>query len=238
MTEPTLALSAAFMIGLLGSTHCMGMCGGISSALALALPVGPYFQWRRLGLLLTYNGARITSYVLIALLLALPGSLAAQSWLGAGEVLRTLSGVLLILMGLAIGQWWSGIYRLERVGNPLWKKLAPVAQRLLPVTRLPQAAALGFLWGWLPCGLVYSALSWAIIQPSLGQTAWVMGGFGLGTLPIMLASGLFATRLQRWRTHPRFRRLSGALLILFGVWTIPATQRVIHTLSLALPLSN
>lgn len=133
--NPELYLSypSAFLIGLLGSTHCLGMCGGISASLSMALPVGRGFRFRQTVMLLAFNFGRIGSYVLIATLVALASTSAASQWASAGLVLRTLAGLLLIFMGLSMGQWWQGIRYVERVGAPIWARLSPMTRRLLPV---------------------------------------------------------------------------------------------------------
>ncbi|MCH8497542.1 MAG: sulfite exporter TauE/SafE family protein [Marinobacter sp.] len=211
------------MIGLLGSTHCLGMCGGISASLSMALPVGPGYRWRQSVMLWLFNGGRIASYVLLATLIALISTRASEHWLALGPLLRSLAGLLLILMGLAIGQWWQGIRHIERIGAPIWRRLSPATRRLLPVKRPRQALLLGALWGWLPCGLVYSTLGWAALQPTVGSAALTMLAFGLGPLPSMLATGYAASQFQRLRQHPAVRRLAGALMIGFGIWTLPLT---------------
>ncbi|MDX1554018.1 MAG: sulfite exporter TauE/SafE family protein [Marinobacter sp.] len=219
--ELYLSYSSAFLIGLLGSTHCLSMCGGISASLSMALPVGKGFRLRQTFMLLAFNGGRIGSYTLIAALLALLSTSAAGYWTQLGPVLRTLAGILLILMGLSMGQWWQGIRYVERIGGPVWKRLSPLTRRVLPVHHAGQALALGALWGWLPCGLVYSTLGWAALQPTVGSAAATMMFFGLGTLPSMLATGYAAAWISKLREQRRFRQLAGLLLIGFGIWTLP-----------------
>ncbi len=221
--NPDLYLSypSAFMIGLLGSTHCLGMCGGISASLSMALPVGRGFRLRQTLLLLGFNAGRIGSYCLIATLVALASTSAANQWQEAGLVLRSLAGVLLIFMGLSMGQWWQGIRYVERVGAPIWARLSPLTRRLLPVNHGGQALLLGALWGWLPCGLIYSTLGWAALQPTVGSAALTMLFFGLGTLPSMLATGYAASRVKALQGNGLFRKVTGGLLILFGLWTLP-----------------
>lgn len=216
-----LSYSSAFLIGFLGSTHCLGMCGGISASLSMALPVGPGFRLRQTLMLLAFNGGRIGSYVVLATLIALLSTQAVDSWAELGGILRTLAGVLLIGMGLAMGQWWQGIRQVERLGAPLWRKLSPLTKHFIPVKHIRQALALGMLWGWLPCGLVYSTLGWAALQPTVGTAALTMLCFGLGTLPSMLATGYAASWVKHLRTQRHFRKLAGLLLIGFGLWTIP-----------------
>ena len=219
--ELYLSYSSAFAIGLLGSTHCLGMCGGISASLSMALPVGRGFRFRQTMLLLAFNFGRIGSYSLIAAGIALLSTQAAGQWAWAGLVLMTLAGVLLIFMGLSMGQWWQGIRYIERAGAPVWRALSPLTKRFLPVNNAGQALALGSLWGWLPCGLVYSTLGWAALQPTVPSAALTMFFFGLGTLPSMLATGYAAQWIRGIKSHQGVRKISGLLLILFGLWTLP-----------------
>jgi len=221
--QPELYLSypSAFLIGLLGSTHCLGMCGGISASLSMALPVGRGFRMRQTLLLLAFNLGRIGSYALIAALVALVSTTAARQSQTAGLLLMTLAGLLLIFMGLSMGQWWQGIRFVEKVGAPIWRWLSPFTKGLLPIHHSWQALALGSLWGWLPCGLVYSTLGWAALQPTVPSAALTMVFFGLGTLPSMLATGYAANWIRGLKSNQGFRKLSGVLLILFGLWTLP-----------------
>ncbi|MGF2735121.1 sulfite exporter TauE/SafE family protein [Marinobacter sp. DUT-1] len=216
-----LSYPSAFLIGLLGSTHCLGMCGGISASLSMALPVGRGFRFRQSLMLLAFNFGRIGSYTLIAALIAVLSTGAASQWTLAGMVLRTVAGLLLIFMGLSMGQWWQGIRYVEKIGAPVWQKLSPLTRRLMPIHHPGQALALGALWGWLPCGLVYSTLGWAALQPTVTSAALTMFFFGLGTLPSMLATGYAASWVRGLQKHQAVRKVSGALLILFGLWTLP-----------------
>ncbi len=218
--ELALSFPAAFIIGLLGSTHCLGMCGGISASLSMALPVGRRFRFRQLALLLAFNAGRIGSYMVIATLIAWLSINATSTWSSLGPVLRTLAGLLLVMMGLSMGQWWNGVRYVERAGSPVWRRLQPLAAKVLPVKNPFQALMLGGLWGWLPCGLVYSTLGWAALQPTVATAAGTMLFFGLGTLPSMLATGLAARWIQTLRGNRWFRQIAGGLLILFGAWTI------------------
>ena len=227
-SELVLSYSSAFLIGLMGSTHCLSMCGGISASLSMALPVGAGYRWRQTLMLFAFNGGRIASYVMIATLVALLSTSAADHYASIGPALRTIAGCLLILMGLSMGQWWQGIRYIERIGRPVWKRISPLTRHVMPVDRTWKALALGSLWGWLPCGLVYSTLGWAAMQPSAGSAATTMLFFGLGTLPSMLATGYAASWITRLKGNTRFRQLSGLLLIAFGLWTLPFMQ-LIHS---------
>lgn len=226
--ELYLSYPSAFLIGLLGSSHCLGMCGGISASLSMALPVGKGFRLRQTLMLLAFNAGRIASYTLIAALVAVLSTSAANQWSELGLVLRTIAGLLLIAMGLSMGQWWQGIRYIEKVGAPVWQRLSPLTRRFLPVNHVGQALALGALWGWLPCGLIYTTLGWAALQPSVGSAALTMLFFGLGTLPSMLATGYAAGWIRNLQGHRLFRKATGGLLIVFGVWTLPLTGGLAH----------
>ena len=209
-------LLSAFLVGLFGGAHCIGMCGGLMAALSFSVPAGR--RARRLVILLSYNLGRIASYALIG---ALAGIIGYQFSGGHGvNVLRVLAGALLIAMGLYLANWWRGLVYLERLGGLLWRHLQPLSQRLLPVRTVPAALLLGGLWGWLPCGLVYTALAYAMAQANAGAAALVMLAFGMGTLPAVLAAGVFAERLQRWLRGQKLRVLMALCVIVFGIWTI------------------
>ena len=220
---PALAplLASALILGLLGGGHCLGMCGGLMGALTLAIPAEQ--RGRRLRLLLAYNLGRILSYALAGLLLGMAGWALGNSPLALG--LRILAGLLLICMGLYLAGWWSGLTRIEGIGRLLWRHIQPQASRLLPVRSLPQALLLGALWGWLPCGLVYSTLLWAASQGNALDSALLMLAFGLGTWPVLLASGLLAERLNALLRRRGVRIAGGLLVILFGLWTLPGPHQ-------------
>ncbi len=221
MPELVAPLLSALILGLLGGGHCLGMCGGLMGALTLAIP--PDQRSRRLRLLLAYNLGRILSYAAAGLLIGLAGWAVASS--PAAMLLRVLAGLLLIAMGLYLAGWWSGLTRIEAVGRHLWRHLQPVASRLMPVSSLPRALLLGAVWGWLPCGLVYSTLLWASSQGSPGESALLMLAFGLGTWPVLLATGMAAERLTALLRRRGVRIAGGLLVILFGIWTLPGPHQ-------------
>ncbi len=214
-------LISALILGLLGGGHCLGMCGGLMGALTLAIP--PEQRGRRLQLLLAYNLGRILSYASAGLLFGLAGWAVASS--PAAMLLRIVAGLLLISMGLYLGGWWSGLTRIEALGRGLWRHIQPVASRLLPVSSLPRALLLGALWGWLPCGLVYSTLLWAASQGDALDSGLLMLAFGLGTWPVLLATGMAAERLTALLRRRGVRMAGGLLVILFGLWTLPGPHQ-------------
>ncbi|MFI0472390.1 sulfite exporter TauE/SafE family protein [Halomonas sp. HMF6819] len=215
-------LLAAWVFGLLGGAHCIGMCGGIMSALAFAVPPSMRRPARMAGLMLGYNLGRIASYMLAGALAAALGTLVTLAP-ATRVVLEAFAAVMLILMALYIANWWKGLLALEGLGRKLWRVIEPLGRRLMPVVHLPQAVALGALWGWLPCGLVYSMLAWSMATAAPAQGALLMGAFGLGTLPALLATGLAAQALSGLIRHPATRTLAAVVIIgfaLYQLWTL------------------
>jgi len=215
MTEPLL-ITTAILIGLLGSTHCIGMCGGIAASVGLSTGHSRQPAWL---ILLGYNTGRIFSYSVAGALLGVLGAVVATS--PVGIALQIFAGLLLIAMGLYIGQWWFGITKLESMGGHLWRHIQPLAAKFLPIRHLHQALLLGLLWGWLPCGLVYSTLIWSSASGSWQQSALLMAAFGLGTMPAMFMTGLLAKQVQAVMQKRIVRQLAGLIIILFGIYTLP-----------------
>lgn len=219
--QHSLDLLAAFSVGFLGSIHCVGMCGGISAALGQSMGPGENNVARRLTYQFLFSSGRIGSYMMAGLLAASLGEGFRHLFDTTGQwILRAIAGTMMIALGLYLSQIWRGLARLEQWGGKLWKRISPLTRSLLPVRHPGQALALGALWGWLPCGLVYSALSWSVTASSPLMGAISMGYFGLGTLPAMLGVGLFSNQLQTALHKPALRWTGGALLVLFGLWTL------------------
>lgn len=182
----------------------------------MAIP--PQTKARRWWLLIAYNIGRVSSYAMIGLL---AGAMASQfANLGGGAWLRWVAGVLLIVMGLYLADWWRGLTYLETLGRYLWAYIQPLGKRLMPVDSISKALLLGLVWGWLPCGLVYSALAYAMAQGSAGEAALLMSAFGIGTLPAVLVTGALAQQLGHWLRKPQLRWPLALSIILFGAWTI------------------
>jgi len=208
---------SAFLVGLLGGVHCVGMCGGIVAALSFGLPEqAGRKSWP---LLLGYNVGRLSSYTLAGALMGGVGLLTVQlSDLHQVQlVLQLLAALMMIALGLYLAGWWFGLSRLERLGGKVWSLIEPLGRGLLPVKTPLRALLLGSLWGWLPCGLVYSVLIWALAAGDPLTGALLLLSFGLGTLPNLLAMGLFANRLRRWVQLPWVRRSAGGLVLAFGL---------------------
>lgn len=203
-------------LGLVSSTHCIGMCGGIMGALTMAIPAQA--KAKRGLILIAYNLGRIASYAFMGLLVGLFAEQIVA--LGGVTILRVIAGLLLIAMGLYLADWWRGLTKLETLGRYLWVYLQPLGKHLMPVDNMPKALFLGALWGWLPCGLVYAALAMAMTQPAPLMAASAMLAFGLGTLPAVLAAGFAAQQLTRILQQRQVRIGLALIIIIFGVWTI------------------
>ena len=229
----SIALLPVFLIGLLGGVHCVGMCGGIVGAFSVATPRRPFplpvvdavtqtrwiSQAAEGGLrVLAFNLGRIGSYMLAGVLAGLLGSI--PTMLNIAILQRGaywLANLMLIALGLTLMNAWHGLSRVEAVGQMLWRRVQPMIRRLLPVERVWQAAALGGLWGWVPCGMVYSVLMTALLTGSAVQGASVMLAFGLGTLPLLFSMVMLGTRLQAGMQKPLIRALAGIVVLAFGL---------------------
>ncbi len=210
---PDTGFLALFLVGLLGGTHCVGMCGGIVSAMSMGGQAG----W---GLHLAYNAGRILSYAVAG---AVAGALGAASLGLEGQVpvrmvLYFIANLMLVALGLYLIGLSGALAFTERAGQALWRRVQPLTRRFLPVRGVAQAFPLGMLWGWLPCGLVYSALASALTAGSAGRGAAMMLAFGLGTLPNLLLAGLLLARLNGIVKRPVVRTVSGLLVLGFGIY--------------------
>jgi len=224
MTAVLPLLGAALITGLLGSAHCLGMCAGISGLFSVSADVASVrSQFPRA---IAYNIGRLLSYALLGALVALAGQSAVAAIPAIAAPVRLAGGLLIVLIGLQVAFGWRLLAPLETLGARLWQRVAPAARKLVPVRSLPQALGLGLIWGWLPCGLVYSVLLLAATTTDATAGALVMVAFGLGTLPAMIATGLGAFKLGQFMARKRFG--AGLLIVLIGVATIamPLTSLV------------
>ncbi len=211
-----------FLIGLMSAPHCSGMCGGIMGALSLSLPQQVQGRPRAaLPFIALYNIGRLGAYGLMAAAAAALGTsvLATLHPVWANWGAKALIAVTLVGIGLHLAGLIRRPLRLERLGAPLWRAVEPLGRRLLPVRRPEQALLFGFVWGFLPCGLVYAVLLIAFAAPGALAGAQLATAFWLGSLPTMMAFGLFATALRRFLHRPALRRAVGGSLVAFGLAT-------------------
>lgn len=230
----------AFLLGLFSTVHCIAMCGSVIGALTLSLPAQIRESQRRmLPFVFNYNVGRLLSYSLAGLIVGLISSPLAK--LDMLWFLRALSVIVMVAMGLYLAGWFPRFARIERIGGPVWRHLQPIGQKLLPVRTRSQALLLGMVWGWLPCGLVYAALTMAVTTGGAIEGGLVMLAFGAGTLPAVMGAGLFTGMLASLSRNPRLRQGAGVLIILMALamvlWPMgqqdhahhaPASQEHIH----------
>jgi hypothetical protein len=210
----------AFLVGLLGGVHCLSMCGGLVGSLTMGLDRRIRGDpWLMLPYQLTYNLARVAGYATAGALFGGLGALLLQldAFQIMQRVLYGVAGIVMVLLGLYLGGWWRLIALVERLGAALWQRIEPLGRRLLPVRTPLQAAALGYLWAWIPCGLVYSVLITAVATGSMIEGALLMLAFGAGTLPNLLGIGLLAGAAARIAERVWVRQLAGLLVIGFGL---------------------
>jgi sulfite exporter TauE/SafE len=213
-------LISVFLMGLLGGVHCLSMCGGVVGMLTASLPEQVRSDSKQISLYhFNYNLGRILSYILLGAIFGLIGELLSNMLQMSvfDKVLRIFSGVLMIMVGFYIANWYMGIQALEKIGAKLWSVLQPITKRFLPVKNLKSAFLVGLFWGGIPCGLVYGALSFAIVSGSAVQGGMIMLAFGLGTLPSLLLMAGFSLKLSEAIKRPIVRKFSGALIIILGV---------------------
>ncbi|UPQ86771.1 sulfite exporter TauE/SafE family protein [Vibrio sinaloensis] len=215
----------AFLIGLVGAGHCMGMCGGIASMLSMgqAKPstLTPLF----------YNLGRLASYTLFGAIIG--GTISTISQVShVNDVLiwlRLAAAAFMIMLACYIGRWWQGLLYVEKLGQSLWRFISPAAKSLLPLRSPIYAIPFGFVWGWLPCGLVYSTLTWAAVSGSAVNGALVMLAFGLGTLPAMLLVGHTATLLNKLQSSNTFRHIVAVTILTYGLYTGYGALKLLST---------
>ena len=217
---PDSGFLAVFLIGLLGGVHCAGMCGGIVSALSLQMPrVGGRSApvW---SIHLAYNFGRIASYAIAGALIGALGSLGLllNNWLPVQLGLYVAANLMMVALGLYLTGLTQTLAFTERAGQSLWRRVQPATKRFLPVRGPAQAFPLGMLWGWLPCGLVYSVLTMTLVSGSAARGAATMLAFGLGTLPNLMLAGLLLARFRNVVQGRTVRLASGLIVLGFGVW--------------------
>lgn len=206
------SLLSAFLLGFFGSTHCLGMCGGIVSSFNLT---GKHSFIKQLH----YHAGRISTYVLLGLIFGLLGQ-GLENIQALIIPLRLFAGIMLILMGLYLLGKTTSLLWLEKSGSYLWRVINPLSRFVLPVQHNWQAFILGMIWGFLPCGLIYSTLPLAMGSGDTLQAGLIMLCFGLGTLPLLLSLGFIQQHLMYLKQNRPLRLSAGLIIIGFGIWSI------------------
>ncbi|MBL8447978.1 MAG: sulfite exporter TauE/SafE family protein [Zoogloeaceae bacterium] len=214
---PETGYIAIFLVGLLGGTHCVGMCGGIVGALTVQIPGAVQRQWP---IHLAYNLGRIATYIFLGAAMGALGTvgLLFNDVLPIQLALYVLANLMLIALGLYLTGFTALLAPVERLGHRIWRRVQPLTRRFLPARSPLQALPLGMLWGLVPCGLIYSVLATALVTGSATRGAALMAAFGLGTLPNLLLAGLLFRRLRDVTRNSKVRYAAGLLVLSFGVF--------------------
>ena len=215
-----------FTVGLMGSGHCLVMCGGLAAALGLNTGGDPS---QKIWLMFLVQLARLFSYGVIGLLFGSSFAL-LQVFFDMKStllVLRLVSYLMLMAMGLYIGGWWFGLKRLEKLSLPIWRKIQPIQQKFVPIRRYRDALVVGLCWGWLPCGLVYSALVTAVSAGQPIAASLAMMAFGLGTLPSVFLIGSASSRLGIWLKFTVVKTTAALALLSYGGYQFVLTADII-----------
>lgn len=239
MLEPTViaAAGAALFAGAMGGAHCAAMCGGIAGAIPLRPAFGSAARQQTVPLAspftrnLAFNTGRIASYAVAG---ALAGSISSAAFLMHDtmvlrQLLFAVANLMLIALGLYLAGLWHGLTALERGGAVLWRRIQPVAAGLLRSPSTRHTLALGALWGWIPCGLVYAMLVSALASGSAANGALIMFAFGLGTLPNLLTLGWAAGYAGKYLRNPALRIAAGLIVAGFGavgLWRLPQLAKL------------
>ncbi|AQQ01675.1 sulfite exporter TauE/SafE family protein [Pseudoalteromonas sp. SG45-5] len=216
--------TSAFLMGLIGSGHCIAMCGGIASSLQLASDKRKTFTYS-----LAYNIGRALSYMIAGALVAGISSQFAKQNTSFSLILSFIAAIFMLLVGVYIMRLGPTLQWLEKIGKTLiWQHIVKLNKYLMPINSPFKALGYGALWGWLPCGLVYSALTWAMTSPSALDGALVMLCFALGTFPAMITLGVTAQKLNTLINHPWTRIVLGSVIIWYGIYLlIIATDKLV-----------
>ena len=223
----TALLVAALLMGFFGSPHCLGMCGGLVTAFGLSMKDAS--PAKRRALVATYHLGRLSSYALLGLTAGLIGTTVLAPLMMGNSMPRILLGLVLVFVGVTmLGAPF--LTKLERFGMRFWQYLSPLRQKVFPLNTFPRALTAGLLWGFLPCGLVYGALLIAVVAHNPLNGAALMFVFGLGTIPMLVAThetvGWLRDKIGRFR----LRQLNGAVMVISGlaVAVVPMVMSSMH----------
>ncbi|PPD31387.1 MAG: hypothetical protein CTY19_14495 [Methylomonas sp.] len=224
---------AAFVIGLFSSLHCIGMCGSIIGTLTYSLSQELRNNKRILfSIILSYNLGRVASYAIAGAVVGLLSIPFSQGI--AYRFLQLASATIMAGAGLYIGGWFPRFAYIEKMGSRFWKLIEPFGRKLIPVKTRGQAMLFGMIWGWLPCGLIYTALALAATTGNVMHSSMTMLAFGLGTLPAVVGVGIMTTLLAKLSKAQLFKQIVGILFIIFALlaafpWLNP--MRVEHIMT-------
>ncbi len=211
--------SVAFLMGLFSSLHCLGMCGSIIGSLTLSLDKSIRTHKHRLWpYVMSYNLGRILSYAIAGLLAGFAEEVLSRPLGGHGHrVLQILSALIMMGAGLYIAGWFPRFAYIEKIGSLFWLQIEPFGRRLIPISNLPKAFIFGMIWGWLPCGLVYTALALSATSGDMLRSSLTMLAFGSGTIPAVLTVGVMTSWMIKLSHMKRFRQMTGLTFIFLSI---------------------
>jgi sulfite exporter TauE/SafE len=224
----------AFVMGLFSTIHCLGMCGSIIGSLTLSLKKEIRDHKRRLiPFVLSYNAGRILSYSLAGLIAGIAEQVFSSPF-GSGHghrVLQIISSLVMLGAGLHLAGWFPRFAYIEKFGSRFWKTIEPYGRRLIPVETLPKAFTFGMIWGWLPCGLVYTALALSATTGDIVRSTFTMLAFGLGTIPAVMTVGVMTSWMVKLSNLRGFRQLAGISFIILALlaafpWINPMAKHI------------
>ena len=215
-----LTVGIAAVAGSVSAVHCVGMCSGIAGALSASLPAS--IRNNRSELLTyvaVYNIGRILSYAIAGFIVGIFSQVLFH-YLN-NDVIQWVARFLAMIVLFVIGMHLLGVFEklsiFEFYGRAIWRKIQPFGQRLLPVTNIKHAFLFGMVWGWLPCGLVYTMLMWTMASGGPLQGAETMLAFGVGTFPTLILAGVLSSWVFKGNTLKQVRRVTGAIMIAFAI---------------------
>ena len=200
--------------GFVGSAHCIFMCGGIACTAALQTEKASFFN--RLFSPVLYSVGRTMTYIILGVSFSFVGQ-KAGAWFSIQHILFAFANILLIFGGVYLFLLDRSFVSLEKLGSRLWSLVSPLATKLLRLQSLPGRFFCGLIWGLLPCSLVYIMIGKSFLTQNLLDASLMMAGFGLGTMPVMLAIGWSGQIL--FAGHKRVLYYAGGLFLIgFGVF--------------------
>ncbi len=207
----------AFFIGFLGSIHCIGMCGSVVVLLSKIHGINNirFFQ-------IYYNIGRLLSYIILGFFASFFGIILFKifgNWFI--YILKFFSGIFIISFGIYILGISNILYIIEQGGLFVWLRLPHSIKNIGYSKKTPlHIIFFGFIWGNIPCGLVYSVLIWSVSCGSIVKSICLMCFFWLGTFPSMISVAFFASNFRQISNNIVFKIVVSFIIIFFGCYTI------------------
>lgn len=207
-----LDIITALSIGLLSSGHCLGMCGPIITILSIK---SKNYKYKVL-----YNLGRILSYITMVTILNFLGYFFFYSNnVYIKLTIKIIGNTSIILIGLYISNILNLISYLEYITFKTWVLISSIINKINK-EKLINAITLGFIWGYIPCGLTYNMAIWCLSFESITKSIILMCSFGIGTLPSMLIASYLSSKKNLLNTNKFLKLIIGLMIIAFGVSNI------------------